>query len=196
MQNRSDKEYKAVMVSVQEDVIHLNNLIRKLLELAKAGAGKGISLTQVRVDEIVIKAAEEIKSLYKEYHVNCSFEEIPGDESLCYTFGNEELLFIAFKNIIENACKYSSAHQAWISLKFLPDKKIIHIKDKGIGMTKEDMKKILEPFFRSQNAEFFSDGFGLGLAMSSQIIRLHKGKIEIESEPGKGSTFTIILPEN
>ena len=52
LQNRSEQEYKKVLASVQEDVVHLNNLVRKLLELAKAGAGKGISLEPVRVDEI------------------------------------------------------------------------------------------------------------------------------------------------
>jgi signal transduction histidine kinase len=194
LQNRSEQEYKTVLASVQEDVVHLNNLVRKLLELAKAGAGKGISLEPVRIDEILLSAVEEVNKLHRDYHVYFSFDEIPEEETLCYVYGNEELLFIAFKNIIENACKYSSSHTAWVSITIKPDKKIIRIKDEGIGMTEAEIQKIFEPFFRSQKAESISTGLGLGLSMSSGIIRLHKGEINIESEPDRGSTFIITLP--
>jgi two-component system sensor histidine kinase ArlS len=194
MQNRNEKEYRDTLVSVHEDVVHLNNLVRKLLELAKAGAGKGISLAPVRLDEIALKAAEEVNTLHKEYSASVQFDEIPEEESLCYIYGNEDLLFIAFKNIIENACKYSLAHKAWMTISLLPTEKIIRIKDEGIGMTPEEAAKIFEPFFRSSKAENITDGLGLGLAMSSRIIRLHKGEIKVQSEPGKGSVFTISFP--
>ena len=194
LQNRSEKEYKAVLASVLEDATHLNNLVRKLLELAKAGAGKGISLEPIRVDEIMLSAVEEVNKLHSDYHVHCSFDEIPEEEALCYIYGNQELLFIAFKNIIENACKYSASHKAWVSIAINLDKKTIRIKDEGIGMTQDELQKIFEPFFRSEKAKDISDGLGLGLSMSSGIIRLHKGEINIESESGKGSIFTITLP--
>jgi signal transduction histidine kinase len=179
---------------VHEDVVHLNNLVRKLLELAKAGAGKGISLEPVRIDEIMLSAVEEVNKLHPDYHIHFGFDAIPEDESLCYIYGNEELLFIAFKNIIENACKYSSSHKAWVNIEIRADKKIIRIKDEGIGMSEEEIQKAFEPFFRSEKAESISVGLGLGLTMSSGIIRLHKGDISIESEPGKGSIFSITLP--
>ena len=194
LQNRDEKEYKKVLASVLEDVVHLNNLVRKLLELAKAGTGKGISLEPVRIDEIILSAVEEVNNLHRDYHVHISFVQIPEEETLCYIYGNEELLFIAFKNIIENACKYSPSNKAWVTIAIKPDKKIISVKDEGIGMTPEELQKIFEPFFRSQRVENISEGLGLGLSMSSGIIRLHKGEITIDSEPGKGSMFTIVLP--
>lgn len=194
LQNRSETEYKKVLSSVQEDVVHLNNLVRKLLELAKAGAGKGITVEPIRVDEVILSAVEEVNKLHQDYHIHFSFDVIPDDESLCYVYGNEELLFIAFKNIIENACKYSLSHTAWVNIEIKPDKKIIRVKDEGIGMTQQEIQKVFEPFFRSEKAGAISDGLGLGLSMASGIIRLHKGEIIIESEPDKGTTFTIILP--
>jgi len=194
LQNRSEQEYKKVLASVHEDVVHLNNLVRKLLELAKASTGKGINLEPVRVDEILLSAVEEVNKLHPNYQIHFSFDAIPDDEALCYIYGNEELLFIAFKNIIENACKYSSSHKAWVNIEIRPDKKIIRIKDEGIGMTQEEAQKIFEPFFRSEKAGSISEGLGLGLSMSSGIIRLHKGEITIESEPDKGSVFSVILP--
>ena len=194
LQNRNEKEYKKVLASVQEDVVHLNNLVRKLLELAKAGAGKGISVEPVRIDEIMLSAIEEVNKLHTEYHVYFSFDEIPDEESQCYIYGNEELLFIAFKNIIENACKYSPTHDAWVSVAVKSDKKIIRVKDEGIGMTEDELKKVFEPFFRSEKVENIFEGLGLGLSLSLRIVRLHKGEINIDSEPGKGSVFTINLP--
>jgi len=194
MQNRSDKEYREVLNSVQEDAMQLNNLVRKLLELAKAGAGKGISLAPIRIDEIVLKAVEEVNTLHEHYTASITFDEIPEEESLCYIYGNEELLYIAFKNIIENACKYSPEYKTWVTIYIRPDKKIIRIKDEGIGMTPEEVKKIFEPFYRSPKAEQISDGLGLGLSMSSRIVRLHKGEINVDSQPEKGSVFTITFP--
>lgn len=61
-------------------------------------------------------------------------------------------------------------------------------------MTQEEIQKAFEPFFRSEKALTISDGLGLGLSMSSGIIRLHKGDIIVASEPDKGSIFSITLP--
>ena len=194
MQNRSDKEYQEVLTSVHEDVVHLNKLVKKLLELAKAAAGKGISLEPVRVDEILLKAATEVNTLRQDFNVSFTFDEIPEDEALCYVYGNEELLFVAFKNMMENACKYSIEHKAWVTLAIQPGKKTIYIKDKGIGIAGSEIEKVFEPFFRSEKAEQLSEGAGLGLSMSARIIRLHKGEISLHSEPGTGSIFTITLP--
>ena len=74
------------------------------------------------------------------------------------------------------------------------DKKIIRVKDEGIGMTEDELKKVFEPFFRSEKVENIFEGLGLGLSLSLRIVRLHKGEINIDSEPGKGSVFTISLP--
>ena len=142
----------------------------------------------------MLNAIEEVNKLHNYYHVYFSFDEIPEEESQCYIYGNEELLFIAFKNIIENACKYSPTHNAWVSIAVKLDKKIIRVKDEGIGMTEDELKKVFEPFFRSEKVENVFEGLGLGLSLSLRIVRLHKGEINIDSEPGKGSVFTISLP--
>ena len=194
LQQRDNEEYREVLISVQEDVFQLNKLVKKLLELAKASAGKGLSLEPVRLDDILLTATEEINKLHKHYFVSFSFDVIPEDEHLCYIYGNEELLFIAFKNLMENSCKYSLEHKAWVTLSVETEKKIIRFRDEGIGMNQEEITKVFEPFFRTEKAQQLSEGLGLGLSMTSRIIRMHKGEITIESTPGKGSIFTIILP--
>ena len=191
MQDRSVTAYKKVMSSVQEDVAHLNGLVKKLLELTKAGSGKGITLTEVRLDEIVLLAAEETQALNNEYKVSVAFEEPPEDDSFCCIFGNTELLFIAFRNIIENACKYSSSQKAMITVSMKQDKKTIKISDEGIGIKEEDLEKIFEPFYRSSEVISETQGAGLGLSLASKIIRLHKGNIQVSTKLGKGTTFSI-----
>jgi signal transduction histidine kinase len=70
---------------------------------------------------------------------------------------------------------------------------MIDIKDRGIGISPEDIQKIFQPFFRVDESRH-TEGFGLGLALAHRIIKLHKGSLGVISEPDLGSTFTITLP--
>jgi signal transduction histidine kinase len=71
----------------------------------------------------------------------------------------------------------------------------IAIRDQGIGMDKQEVKRIFQKFYRTRRAETSGEsGTGIGLSIVDQIVRLHSGRIEVTSEPGKGSCFTIVLP--
>ena len=69
----------------------------------------------------------------------------------------------------------------------------ISVKDNGVGIDEEQQQKIFEPFYTTKNKE---DGTGLGLSIVKQIVERHGGEISVESQEGKGSTFTIILPKD
>jgi len=110
--------------------------------------------------------------------------------------GDGNHLLNAVINLLDNANKYSpenpfikvSSHNANGML-------VISVKDNGIGMTKEVQRKIFETFFRAQTGNIHDvKGFGLGLSYVKAIMEAHGGNIEVKSEPGKGSTFTIELP--
>lgn len=81
----------------------------------------------------MLNAIEEVNKLHNNHHIYFSFEEMPDDEALCYIYGDEELLFIAFKNIIENACKYSPSRKVRVSITIKPGKKVIRIKDEVLA---------------------------------------------------------------
>ena len=101
-------------------------------------------------------------------------------------------------NLMDNAVKYKR-YDVPISLEVRTwnsgDKFMLSIKDNGIGIRKEDLKKIFDRFYRVNTGNVHDvKGFGLGLAYVKQIVQAHRGTIRAESEPGVGTTFTIVLP--
>jgi signal transduction histidine kinase len=107
--------------------------------------------------------------------------------------GDEYLLKVAFSNIIDNACKYSPDHSVNIKMQNRGNWIEVIFEDNGIGISGEEINKVLEPFYRASNA-ISLPGTGIGLHIVNQIITLHKGKISLMSTPGKGSSVTVDLP--
>lgn len=97
-----------------------------------------------------------------------------------------------FVNLLENAIKYTSFGLIEISFEQLETYSIVHIKDNGIGISKEDIPHIFERFYRSKNAEQ-TEGSGIGLYLSKMILEKEKGYLTVKSELGKGSVFSVFL---
>lgn len=192
--DREAAEYRRVMKSVYQDVRHLNKLTQTLLEFAGiSGNSGGIAIDRVRIDEILLRLPGELSKTDKEYTVSLDFKDLPPEDDFLLVWGNEELLFSAIQNIVANACKYSDNHNAAVKLMAAGEEISVLVQDRGIGITADEQNKIFSPFYRvpdDQNVK----GSGLGLSLASRIIQLHKGRISINSTPGKGSTFKIILP--
>ena len=110
--------------------------------------------------------------------------------------GDRELMEYALYNLVNNAIKYSTlrghvnittaVHSGWLR---------IAVRDDGIGMNAQEVSKVFERFYRTKSAEASGEpGTGIGLAIVDQIVTRHGGKIDVESAPGQGSCFTIVLP--
>jgi two-component system phosphate regulon sensor histidine kinase PhoR len=99
-------------------------------------------------------------------------------------------------NLLGNAVKYTPANGRVIFRVNTTDKQIeLNIEDTGVGIASEELPKVFEKFFRSPDPRVQEQtGTGLGLALANEVVRLHGGKIEVESEINKGSTFTVLLP--
>jgi signal transduction histidine kinase len=105
---------------------------------------------------------------------------------------------MAVENILDNAHKYAP-NSGRIRLRLARSGKsvIIEVSDNGIGIPKKEITKIFKKFARVNSpATRLSEGTGLGLYLAQRIVRLHKGKIKVDSKPGKGTKFTITLPIN
>lgn len=191
---RTTEEYKEVMQSVNDDVKRLGFLVRSLLEIAKiSGSAKGIELAAVRIDELLMRLPAQLKKIKSSYEVKLIFGELPDDDHALTIFGDEELLFSALKNIVHNACKFSPDKTAIVTLNINDEKIIITIKDHGPGINAKEFEKIFQPFYRSADATNIASGSGLGLPLANQIIKLYSGSIDLKSEIGKGTIFTITL---
>lgn len=191
---RDAKEYRMIIQSVLEDVHHLNRLTHTLLQFASAsGTSTGLEINLVRIDEVLLRMPKEMKNVNAGYQVKLDFNELPLNEENLLVFGNEQLIFTAIKNIVVNACKYSENHVASLKLVINGKKANIFVTDTGKGISPEALPHIFQPFYREKDLSPIS-GFGLGLSLSSQITKLHKGEITVNSVPGKGSTFVIVLP--
>ncbi len=110
---------------------------------------------------------------------------------------DEERLKTAFKNILDNALKYSTETSSPVEINIQQKDNSIYItfKDTGTGIDKEHLPYIFEPFYRVDSSRSKkTGGYGLGMSLCKKIIESHEGTITIESMPGEGTTVSVTLP--
>lgn len=192
--NRKEEEYREVMQSILQDVRHLSKLTQTLLTFATAsGVAGGLQIKPVRIDEILMQLPGEISKTNNEFSVKLEFDELPENADNLLVFGNEDLLFTAIKNVVSNACKYSTDGVASIKLSVELKEIIIAVKGNGKGIPDNELEHIFQPFYRAEDSRTIG-GFGVGLPLVDRIVKLHKGEIKIHSIVGKETTFNIHLP--
>jgi signal transduction histidine kinase len=194
IKERPNEDYAKIIRSVLDDIINVNQLANRLLLIAQTNTNfSSIELSRVRLDDIIWDARQEIRRRNSNYSIKVYFGNSIEDLDKLMIMGNSLLLKTAINNLIENACKYSSDHQVKILIEVLLDKVFIHFTDNGLGITPDDMNMIFEPFYRGRNTTGIQ-GHGIGLSLVQNIIKSHKGEIQVMSQINKGSEFTVILP--
>lgn len=191
---RGAEDYRRVMQSIYQDVQRMSRLTQTLLEMAKAsGSAGGLDFMPVRLDEILMELPAQAAGINPQFTVTIQFDELPESDEELLVYGNEPLLSTAIKNIVINACKYSADHTALVYLSRKDKHLLVVVEDQGIGIERSERDRIFQPFYRveeNSNAE----GFGLGLSLADKIVKIHKGRIEIDSEKDRGTRFFIFLP--
>jgi signal transduction histidine kinase len=194
MSERPAEEYKKVIKSVLEDMRSLNNISNRLLLLAQASSKlTDLNVTPCRIDEIIWQCRDYLIKRHGNYQIDVVLDESIDDESKLTLSGDENLLKTVVINMMENGCKYSADQKVLVNLTSEPESLVISFSDQGIGIPKEDIDHIFEPFRRGHNALGIK-GHGIGLSLAERIVLLHQGKITIESELNKGTTFTLRFP--
>jgi len=149
------------------------------------------SFKQISVMLPISKALENVETLAtrKNIEVVTNISDV-----LCLIQGDELSLSEAFVNILGNAVKYSrDGSTVTVRAEEQGNEVVISIKDSGIGISPDDLPHIFDGFYRGKGSEI-AGGYGIGLAVSRQIVEAHNGSIAVESELGKGSTFVVRLP--
>lgn len=194
LKKRTAKDYQTTLNSVFEDIRNLNNVSDRLLLLAQASSDfSKADFSRFRIDDRIWQARNEIMKRYPSGILNINFDETIDDENKLTIEGNPLLIKTAIGNLMDNACKFSNSNIVEVNLYNEKKNLVIKIKDKGIGISNDEIKMIFQPFYRSGNV-MNTRGHGLGLSLVDKIVQLHKGKIEVISEPGNGSEFIISLP--
>ena len=184
------EEMKQSLEVIGRQVKKCNGIVAQLLRLNKLEQG------QVKPDLEYADLDEIVRSI-------CEEEEIKFDGKVEFRLALGEvwadvdvvLITSLIQNLVSNAIKYSTKPAVVeITTRKIEDNVAVCVQDHGCGITKEDVKKIFTPFYRADKARN-SEGYGLGLALAEKIAQLHGGSIQVESEPGEGSSFTLILPE-
>lgn len=194
MKDRSTVEYRSALGSVLEDIKSLIGLSNRLLLIASTSAEGSKSFSKkIRIDETIWQVQEEMKKFNDDYHIGIIIDDSLTDSSQMTVLGDEYLLKIAVSNIIDNACKYSNDHSVVIMFHHVSKCIEILFEDNGFGISGEDLNRVFEPFYRGTNT-FSISGYGIGLALTDQIIKNHNGEIKISSQIGIGTKIVISLP--
>jgi signal transduction histidine kinase len=173
-------------------------LVQDMLTVSRI-EGNRLEMTydNCKMYDIAEQVFNELKIKADEDNIQFILEK-PSSDMFVYVDKNK--IREVLQNLIGNALKFTPKNgKIQISFEQKDDLIYTHIADTGPGISKEDISKLFKKFSKigtSYTKVAESSGTGLGLWISQQIISLHKGKIEVQSEVGKGSTFTIIIPEN
>lgn len=191
--NRKLTEEQRIKYSecIYQEAKRLKNMSGKLMELIQV-QGKLIELKPVNLGDMLEKIVDLEQIIWQKKKIKFS-------QNLCevWILGDEDLLKSLFLNLIDNAGKASTV-QGVIDITIKKDSQQyigVFITDQGVGIPEEEIKKITEPFYMVDKSRTRKEGgVGLGLALCVEIIKLHKGKLEIKSCLDKGSTFSVYFP--
>jgi signal transduction histidine kinase len=191
----SEQQRTDIEDSMHRESMHLSHLVENVLDVARMEQGAA------RPVRVPVNPADLVESLVHDYR---SWLEDRGftvdlriDEDLREQMWDREMLSRALLNLIDNAVKYSDGERAIIvAARDRAEGIEISVTDRGIGMDSHEIERIFDPYYRAR----FSDtatkrGAGLGLTLVREIVRAHGGKMAVSSQPGKGSTFSMLLPK-
>lgn len=193
--HRNDAEVQAnALLKIQNEAERLESILTSLLGLAQSGFnGKNQPWEEVRIDELLWEIKSSVHQVHPESKIEINFTNLPADADELKLKINKNLVKLAITNIVSNACKYSNYQQVVIGLETDSKFVSISISDLGIGIPQQDIQHIFEPFYRASNTSNFK-GYGVGLPLALNIIRLHRGSIAIKSQEDIGTQIKILLP--
>jgi two-component system, OmpR family, sensor kinase len=183
------------LAAIDSESARMQRLVSDLLLLAQAEAGFKIRKERVELDTILLDVFRQARAMAKGVTVNLA------QEDQAQVIGDADRLKQLLMNLVDNAIKYTPAGGT-VTMSLVRDAGAVRIaiKDTGIGIPSQDLERIFDRFYRVDKARprglltVSGGGTGLGLAIAKWIAETHGGKIQVESQPGKGSTFTVSLP--
>jgi len=189
-----EEELQKSLLTIQKESERLENILTSLLSLAQSGFdGQKQRWEDIRLDELIWDVKNTVDLSNPANQVQVDFSDLPENPESINLIGNLNLLKLAVTNIVNNACKYSDNRIVKLGLSVTNANIVISVKDQGIGIPEKELEHVFEPFFRASNTGRYN-GYGVGLPLSLNIIRLHKGSISIKTAQESGTEINILLP--
>jgi heavy metal sensor kinase len=189
---RPFEEYQEGLAHFIERFDHLNRMINDLILLSKFDSSQvELKMVSLRLDLLVQDIGNLFKILAEQKGIDLQMDRIQEVTIM----GDKVRLQQLFTNLIDNAIKYTPEGSIRITVEKDGGNAVVQVRDTGIGIPQGEQEKIFKRFYRvdkSRSKE--GGGVGLGLSITEWIVHAHRGKIGVESEIGKGSTFTVYLP--
>ncbi|PQJ12794.1 two-component sensor histidine kinase [Flavipsychrobacter stenotrophus] len=190
---RNEQEYKQSLEIIVKQAEKLQHLTNSLLNLAQTGFdGKKHNLQQIRIEDLLMDVKDTINNIIPENQIHIDLSELPANEPVVIK-GNYHLLKLGLSNVMENACKYSNNDKVSVKATIINKMLLLTILDEGIGIPTDELKYIYDPFFRASNTGKY-EGYGIGLPLTRNIFRLHKGEINVHSSAGNGVKVMLSIP--
>jgi len=190
--DRYAAEYRETVEACERSAQRMRRLIESLLELARLDAGQEtMKRLRFNLAETVNECADQLKPIASQHNVKILKELAPVEIT-----GDAERLAQVITNLLVNAIQYNRPDgEVRVKLEAQPGLAVLTVSDTGPGISAEDRPHVFERFYRGDKSRTASNGnAGLGLAISKAIVEAHGGTISGSSQPGTGTTFTVILP--
>ncbi|HTK10860.1 MAG TPA: HAMP domain-containing sensor histidine kinase [Ktedonobacteraceae bacterium] len=189
----TDEDYKQVLQEVNSEAERLGHLINDLLALARVDDGQvKLDREPVRMDLLVSDVVDSMTPLAAERGLTLRVTHLQPATIV----GDAARLIQVIMGLVDNALTYTNPGGD-VALSVTSSKSLVHIAvtDTGIGIAQGDIEHIFERFYRADPARSKAvGGSGLGLSIVEWVVQAHQGSVDVSSQPGKGSTFTVTLP--
>jgi len=190
----TEEKRKQIAQLIHSESKRLARMVEIFLSVERLSAGQmELKREAISVKQMVEVSVERTRPLGERKHIAITLQPVSEELELA---GDRELMEYACYNLLTNAVKYSPQRTEVTASAWRDDGHIrIAVKDQGIGMDQKEVKQIFQKFYRTRKAEESGEaGTGIGLSIVQQIVEQHGGRIEVASQPGAGSCFTLVLP--
>ncbi len=190
----TEEKRKQMALLINSESKRLARMVEIFLNVERLSAGQmELKHETIPVADLVAICVERVRPLADRKHIAIALHPMAADLLLT---GDRELMEYACYNLLTNAVKYSPQRTEVTVTGVKEGSRVrIAVKDQGIGMDQKEVKQIFRKFYRTKKAEQSGEaGTGIGLSIVQQIVEQHGGEIEVTSEPGAGSCFTLVMP--
>lgn len=194
LETSADQSHQKLIQTIIHNAGALETRLAELLDIVKSGSGKlQLQVEPVDIKSLILGTCLQMTPMLRGKRQKLN-TEIP--DSLPIIRGDGPRLEQVMLNLMTNAAKFTPEDGTiLVRVRTENASLIIDVQDNGIGISSEAIPRLFKPYSRLDSDRQRHQGLGLGLALAKQVVELHGGKIWVQSEPGKGSTFSFSLPQ-